>query len=490
MLFNSVTFVIFYVVVFALYWLLRARTPQNVLLLVASWIFYGAWSWKFLLLLLASSALDYVCGLLIESAASQRRKRLLLIVSVGGNLLFLATFKYLGFFVTEFGALLEQLGFSASRPVLEIVLPVGISFYTFQTIGYIVDVYRGKVPAARNFIDYALYVAFFPQLVAGPIERAAHLIPQFQKPRVWSTSAFESGLQLAFWGLFKKVVIADNLAPYVDVVYADPAQFSGVVLCTATVFFAFQIYCDFSGYTDTARGVARMLGFDLMRNFHFPYIAKTPVEFWQRWHISLSKWFQDYLYFPLAIRYMRQGGWASKYKAHIIAMALIGIWHGANWTFLAFGLYWGIVIAAYLAIQERLSDAQPGGVVNRFTVSTSRVADFLAVAAMFVIVCVGWVCFRADSLSDAWYVLTHAFSGSGAANVIRPEIVDAATLWLLIASLCAAEWLYRHSDGIRQRLEGRQVPAIAGRYALLAAIIVSSGASQFNGARPFIYFQF
>jgi alginate O-acetyltransferase complex protein AlgI len=201
-LFNSVTFLIFYVIVFALYWSLRSRTPQNVLLLGASWVFYGAWSWKFLLLLLASSVIDYFCGLLIEGATNQRRKRLALIVSVTGNLVFLATFKYLGFFVTEFAALLEALGVVASTPVLEIVLPVGISFYTFQTIGYVVDVYRGKVPAARSFVDFALYVAFFPQLVAGPIERAGNLIPQFQKARVWSTPAFESGLQLAFWGIF------------------------------------------------------------------------------------------------------------------------------------------------------------------------------------------------------------------------------------------------------------------------------------------------
>jgi D-alanyl-lipoteichoic acid acyltransferase DltB (MBOAT superfamily) len=297
-------------------------------------------------------------------------------------------------------------------------------------------------------------------------------------------------LQLAFWGLFKKIVIADNLAPYVDVVYADPTQFSGVALCTATVFFAFQIYCDFSGYTDTARGVARMLGFDLMRNFNFPYISKTPVEFWQRWHISLSKWFQDYLYFPLAIRYMRQGGWASKYKAHIIAMALIGIWHGANWTFLVFGLYWGVVIAAYLAIQERVSNAPPGGFLDRVATATSPLRDFAAVLLMFVIVCIGWVYFRANSMSDAWYVLTHALSSNGLADVVRPEVVGTATLWVLIGSLCAAEWLYRHLNGVRQRLEGRQLPAIAGRYALLAAIIVSSGASQLDGARPFIYFQF
>ena len=490
MLFNSVTFVVFYVVVFTLYWLLRARLPQNVLLLAASWIFYGAWSWKFLLLLIASSVLDYGCGLLIERASSVRQKRLVLVVSVAANLTFLATFKYLGFFVTEFAALLEQLGFAASAPVLNIVLPVGISFYTFQTIGYIVDVYRGKVPAARSFLDYALYVAFFPQLVAGPIERAGHLLPQFKKARVWSTPAFESGLQLAVWGLFKKIVIADNLAPYVDAVYANPAAYSGAALVTGTVFFAFQIYCDFSGYTDTARGVARMLGFELMKNFDFPYISKTPVEFWQRWHISLSRWFQDYLYFPLAMRYMRRGGWASKYKAHIVAMALIGVWHGANWTFLVFGLYWGVLIASYLALLERRSQRQPAGFGDRLSPWMPGVRDFGSVALMFVLVCVGWVFFRAESIGEAWYVLTRALSMAGAHDVARPDVVDTPILWALILSLCAAEWIYRHSQRIRSSLEGAQLPAIAGRYALFAAIMVSTGVSELDGARPFIYFQF
>jgi alginate O-acetyltransferase complex protein AlgI len=490
MLFNSLTFVVFYVAVFALYWLLRARTPQNVLLLAASWIFYGAWSWKFLLLLIASTLLDYVAGLLIAGSGNPRRKRLFLLISVTGNLLFLATFKYLGFFVTEFADLLERLGFNASIPVLEIVLPVGISFYTFQTIGYVVDVYRGKVPAARSLLDYALYVAFFPQLVAGPIERAGHLIPQFQKARVWSTAAFESGLQLAVWGLFKKVAIADNLAPYVDAVYANPSSFSGAALTTATVFFAFQIYCDFSGYTDTARGVARMLGFDLMRNFNFPYISKTPVEFWQRWHISLSQWFQDYLYYPLAMRYMRRGGWLRKYKAHIISMGLIGLWHGANWTFLVFGLYWGVVIALYLAILDRAGSASPGSRVERLAAFFPQARQLGAIALMFTLVCIGWVLFRAESIGDAWYVMTHAFSFGGASAVVGAEVANVAILWALIAGLCLAEWIYRHFDRIRPRLESGQLPAIAGRYALIAAIVVSVGASQLGEPRPFIYFQF
>ena len=490
MLFNSATFAIFYVVVFALYWLLRARTPQNVLLLAASWVFYGAWSWKFLLLLIASTVVDYVCGLLIASSPNQRRKRVFLIISVTVNLLFLATFKYLGFFVAEFAQFLQALGFDAHLPVLRIVLPIGISFYTFQTIGYIVDVYRGKVPAARNPLDYALYVAFFPQLVAGPIERAAHLIPQFQNARKWNTMAFESGLQLAFWGLFKKVVIADSLAPYVDAVYSDPSPFAGTALATATVFFAFQIYCDFSGYTDTARGVARMLGFDIVRNFDYPYISRNPVEFWRRWHISLSQWFQDYLYYPLAMRFMRQGGWASKYKAHIVAMGLIGLWHGANWTFVAFGLYWGFLIAAYLALMDRTADAEPNGFSRRIGEMAAPVRGVGAVCLMFVIVCIGWVLFRAASFGDAWYVLTHLLSQVGEADVNRVEVTSTPVLWVLVVGLCLAEWVYRRAPRLREALEGGRLPAIVGRYALLGAILVAYSASQLDAPRPFIYFQF
>jgi D-alanyl-lipoteichoic acid acyltransferase DltB (MBOAT superfamily) len=233
-----------------------------------------------------------------------------------------------------------------------------------------------------------------------------------------------------------------------------------------------------------------MLGFELMKNFDFPYISKTPVEFWQRWHISLSRWFQDYLYFPLAIRYMRRGGWASKYKAHIVAMALIGVWHGANWTFLLFGLYWGVLIASYLAILERTSRAESRGLAGRLVAAVPGVRDFGAIAIMFVLVCVGWVFFRAGSIGDAWLVLARAASPAGANAVALPDIVAVPILWALIAGLCAAEWVYRESQRVRQSLESGRLPAIAGRYALFAAIVVSTGASQLDGARPFIYFQF
>lgn len=490
MLFNSPTFVLFFIVVFALYWGVRARVAQNAVLLVASYIFYGAWSWKFLLLLIASTIIDYGCGLLISRASDPQRKRLIMLASVTANLLFLATFKYLGFFVREAAQLLESLGFQANLPVLEIVLPVGISFYTFQTIGYVVDVYRGKVPAERNLLDYALYVSFFPQLVAGPIERAGHLLPQFKRERRWNQPDFESGLQLAVWGLFKKMVIADNLAPFVDGVYGDPDAYAGRALVTATIFFAFQIYCDFSGYTDTARGVARMLGFELMKNFDFPYFSRTPVEFWRRWHISLSQWFQDYLYYPLAMRYMRRGGWGSKYKAHIIAMTLIGFWHGANWTFIAFGLYWGVVIALYLYGTDRMATVSRVSVLRRLFAARPMLGRVTSVTAMFFGVCIGWIFFRADSMSDVWRIVGRAFSPAGQATVLRVDVPPEGILWLLVVGLWAAEWLYRNRTSRVTELFAGGFGAIACRSGAIVAILFSYLIAQEGAVQPFIYFQF
>jgi alginate O-acetyltransferase complex protein AlgI len=489
MLFNSPTFVAFFVLVFCLYWLLRSRQPQNVLLLVASYVFYGAWSWKFLLLLILSTLVDYTCGRLIAAAPTQARKRLIMIVSVSTSLTVLATFKYLGFFVREAAHLLESLGFEAHLPVLNIVLPVGISFYTFQTIGYVIDVYRGKVPAERNLLTYALYVAFFPQLVAGPIERAGHLLPQIRQHRHWSKPALESGLQLIVWGLFKKVVIADNLAPFVNAVYSAPQAYSGIALVTATVFFAFQIYCDFSGYTDTARGVARTLGFDLIQNFNFPYISRTPVEFWRRWHMSLSQWFQDYLYFPLAMRYMRKGGWGSKYKAHIIAMGLIGLWHGANWTFVVFGLYWGVLIALYLYLAERIGSSQLAA-LRPMLESNSRASVAVSTTGMFVLVAIGWVFFRADSITSAWHILSRMFSTVGETTVRHVEVLSAPLLWAIVAGLLLAEWLYRNQPRVFAGLANGHPAGIVGRYALVAVTLFSYLIAQQGVSHPFIYFQF
>ncbi len=490
MLFNSPTFVIFFILVFSLYWLLRDRGRQNVLLLLASYVFYGMWSWKFLLLLMATTTVDYLCGMRIQANTDQKKRRFWMLLCVGCNLTVLATFKYLGFFLHETAALLEGFGLHANIPLLQILLPVGISFYTFQSIGYVIDVYRGKVTAVRDLSLYALYVSFFPQLVAGPIERAGHMLPQYTRDRQWNAAAFESGLLLMVWGLFKKVVIADNLAPYVDAVFKQPGNYSGTAIATAVVFFAFQIYCDFSGYTDTARGTARTLGFELTRNFNFPYLSRTPVEFWRRWHMSLSQWFQDYLYFPLAMHYMRVGGWASKYKAHIVAMTLIGFWHGANWTFILFGLYWGVAIAAYLYFVEFLAERPQGSVLTTIGSALKPIGGALSIAVMFVLVCFGWILFRADNLAVAGDVIGRLFATTGASSVVRLNVTDAPILWALIAGLLIIEWLHRRSRLVLDVVSKPGPAAYALRAGMLVAILFCYLSAQEGASRPFIYFQF
>ncbi len=492
MLFNSPTFVLFFCAVFCLYWGIGHRKPQNILLLIASYIFYGTWSWKFLMLLWASTLVDYTVGRLMSSANVRGRKRALLITSVAVNLTFLGFFKYYNFFVHEAVELLAALGFEAHPRVLQIVLPVGISFYTFQSLGYVIDVYRGKLTAERNFLDYALFVAFFPQLVAGPIERAAHMLPQYKRARQFSGAALESGLQLMVWGLFKKIVIADNLAPYVNVVFADPSSYSAATLATAVVFFAYQIYCDFSGYSDTARGAARTLGFELMVNFNLPYFSRSPVEFWRRWHISLSQWFQDYLYFPLAMRYMRKGGWASKYRAHIIAMALIGFWHGANLTFLAFGVYWGLAIAGYLYVSEHLQEADGHSPLRRIAdlPALGTAKPVLSILAMFVIVSLGWILFRATSLTQFWIVVSSIVTLRHGASVLRPDVMDTLMLWLLVAGIWTAEFLYRNNPSLIALALGGERRRLFWRYAMFCGIVLSYAVAQEGHIQPFIYFQF
>ncbi|MGE0115115.1 MAG: MBOAT family protein [Steroidobacteraceae bacterium] len=487
MLFNTPIFVVFFTLVCTFYWLLRERRQQNLLLLATSYVFYGMWSWKFLLLLAVSTAIDYWCAMRIESSARQQQKRFWLLLSLISNLGVLITFKYLGFFLQETVAIFETLGFRVgSVPVFEVLLPVGISFYTFQSMGYVVDVYRRKIAATHDLHEYALYVAFFPQLVAGPIERAGHMLPQFRHDRQWNVAAFESGLLLMAWGLFKKVVIADNLAPYVDLVFLQPDVYSGSTVLAAVVFFAFQIYCDFSGYTDIARGVARTMGFELVRNFDYPYISRTPVEFWRRWHISLSQWFQDYLYFPMAMRYMRLGGWASKYKAHIVAMGLIGFWHGANWTFIMFGLYWGLIIALYLYAVESMNERR---LIGKWRLP-APLRILLTTSAMFALVCIGWILFRAESLPAAWQIMMRIFSWTAGKAVLRPNIMDASVLWVMIAGLLLVEWGHRRSYPLRHWIAKSAGVGYVLRAGLLAVILCSYLSAQQGVTLPFIYFQF
>jgi len=487
-LFNSPTFILFFVVVLSAYWLLRSSLrAQNRLLLLASYFFYGVWSWKFLLLLWLSTLLDYTCGRLIGAAQDPRRRRALVIVSAVANLTFLGIFKYAGFFVRETAELLTALGFQPHFRVLQFVLPVGISFYTFQSLSYVIDVYRRKLAPVRRLEDYALFVAFWPQLVAGPIERATRLVPQLTQPRKFSAVALESGIQLMLWGLFKKIVIADNLAPYVNAVFQDPASYSGLALAQGVLFFAFQIYCDFSGYSDTARGAARTLGIEIMANFDLPYFSRNPVEFWRRWHISLSQWFQDYLYYPLAMHYLRKGGFASRYKAHIVSMTLIGLWHGANWTFVAFGLYWGVLLAGYLFIKESVSSSSEPRPRSPFS---GWVSGTSSAVLMFAIACGGWLLFRAESIQQAVYMASHLFSTAGARTVTRPDTLPEWMLWTLVCGLWLAEWISRNPTRLVAALASPGLPRLALRHAMVASILLSYLVAQQSRSLPFIYFAF
>ena len=394
MLFNSYQFWLFLAVVILLYRSLPHR-GQNRMLLIASYVFYAAWDWRFLSLILISTAVDYWVALGLGSHAVGPGRRRLLLVSLVTNLGLLGVFKYYGFFSRELAAFLEALGLSASIPTLDLVLPVGISFYTFQTLSYTIDVYRGRTRPCRSFLDFALYVAFFPQLVAGPIERPQRLLPQMLARRTVTSNDFREGLHHVMLGLFKKVVIADNMAPIVDTVFSkDLSSLSGGECLVGLYAFAFQIYGDFSGYSSIAKGIARWMGFDIMTNFAAPYFARSPREFWRRWHISLSTWLRDYLYIPLG---GNRGTRLFTYRNLLLTMLIGGLWHGAAWTFLAWGLYHGIL----LAITRLWEHSGP----QRSAAPRSRLVAFASIIGTFHLVCLGWLFFRAASMTQAWHML-------------------------------------------------------------------------------------
>lgn len=400
MMFNSYSFWLFYVIVFALYRFLPRR-GQNLLLLVASYYFYGCWDVRFLSLIAISTAIDYGLGLALGRTENDRWRRVWLATSLACNLGLLGFFKYYGFFANELAALCHAIGAPTLLPTWHILLPVGISFYTFQTMSYTIDVYRRQLPPARDPLDFAVFVAFFPQLVAGPIERASRFLPQVQQARVVTGEDFRVGLYFVVLGLFRKIVIADNMAPLANAVFSQPASNqSGLEILLGVVAFAFQIYGDFSGYSSIARGVARWLGFDLMTNFRQPYFAVSPSDFWRRWHISLSEWLRDYLYIPLGGN--RGSNWATQ-RNLLATMLLGGLWHGAAWTFVAWGAFHGAVLCAYRGIERRKSSAAAGpfGRGARRVMSTS---------VMFAILCVSWLLFRAESLGQAGEMLSRIMS--------------------------------------------------------------------------------
>ena len=388
MLFNSIEFFLFLPMVFVLYWFVFNKNlkTQNFLLLLSSYIFYGWWDLRFLSLIFLSSIVDYFIGLNLPNLNSNRKQKLLLFCSVAFNLTLLGFFKYYNFFVDSWINLLNSIGYQIkSIWTLNIILPVGISFYTFQTMSYTIDVYRKKLKPTKNFLSFASFVSFFPQLVAGPIERASNLLPQMLKKREFKYEQGVQGFRLILWGLFKKVVIADSIAPTVENIFTNYQDFGGVTLWLGAIYFAFQIYCDFSGYSDIAIGTSKLFGIELISNFKFPYFSRNIGEFWRRWHISLSTWFRDYMYIPLGGS--KEGKWKSIRNIFLIFL-VSGLWHGANWTFVFWGLFHSILFLPSFFLQtNRKFVSSIIGENNYFP----TLKEFFQVLTTFISVTIGWV---------------------------------------------------------------------------------------------------
>ncbi len=472
MLFNSFEFWAFFAIVLAGLYLLPRR-GVNIFLLLASYVFYAAWDARFLVLLFISTVVDYIVGLRLHGSDDPRARKLWLLLSLATNLGILAFFKYVGFFAESLQALLEPSGVRMAPWAMEVILPVGISFYTFQTLSYTIDIYRRQLAPTRNIIDFGLYVAFFPQLVAGPIERATHLLPQIQRPRRATLDEISSGAWLSLWGLFKKVVIADNLAPLVDAVYAPGVSSTGAEVLLASYAFTFQIYCDFSGYTDIARGVARIMGYDLMRNFNVPFLSASMSEFWRRWHISLSTWLRDYLYIPLGGN--RRGTTRTQFNL-MATMVLGGLWHGAVWTFVVWGAFHGVLLAverAFRPLAAKWRDARPGG---------ARLRKVVAIVVTFHLVCLGFLIFRAESLTQAGALLAQLM-GPFHADSVGPWLLPFAVLLTPLLIMDLIQWWTDEAEFV---LRWPLVPRAVLYVALLLAIVLLGE----DGGTPFIYFQF
>ena len=482
MTFTSLTFLLFFPFVFLLYWLKPQQKWQNSILVLASYFFYGWWDYRFCLLMLLSSLVDYFIGIAVHATDDRRIQRRYLILSLISNLGLLGYFKYYNFFSDSFVSLLNQFGWSVHPVIAEVILPVGISFYTFQTLSYTIDIYRGKLEPTRNLIDYLAFVSFFPQLVAGPIERATNLLPQFTVRREFSRSEASEGGRQILWGFFKKLVIADRMAVGVDAVYDNLADASGVSLLLATIFFAFQIYCDFSAYSDIAIGTAKMFRINLMRNFAYPYFSQSVTEFWRRWHISLSTWFRDYVFIPL-------GGsrcWAPRVCFNLmVTFVLSGLWHGADWKFIV----WGAINGAALVVEKVLMVQRPRSDVPGGENDIPAVSVFVRMGYTFVIICVGWIFFRAASVSSAWLILYRIASLpltiADPASLVLDQAVRKGIGYLVVFVII--EWGFRrHSHPIVVA----KLP-VAVRWTVYTIVIwVTIKMMLVNAVNPFIYFTF
>jgi D-alanyl-lipoteichoic acid acyltransferase DltB (MBOAT superfamily) len=485
MLFNSLGFVIFFPIIFIAYWFLtdKSRKWQNRLLMIASYFFYACWDYRFLFLLIFSTLLDFFTGIQIEKAKSLNAKKIWFWNSVLLNIGFLVLFKYYNFFVSSFADGLSFLGLHINPWTLNIIIPVGISFYTFHGLSYIIDIYNNKINAEKNFVDYSLFVSFFPLLVAGPIERATHLLPQIKVERKFIYETAVDGCRQILWGFFKKIVLADSCAVYANIVFNNSADASGSTLFLGAIFFTFQIYCDFSGYTDIAIGTAKLLGFNLLRNFNFPYFSRDIAEFWRRWHISLSSWFRDYLYIPLG---GNSGGKLLKVRNLFIIFLFSGFWHGANWTFIA----WGTLNAVYmlpLVIFKKNRNNLEIVAKGKYLPTLNEAFNMLIT---FLLTVFAWIFFRANSVGQAFHFLINIFSKSffkWPDGRLFGGQIHAVYILLLIIVFTIIEWIGRENQYAIQTLFSKQNIII--RFTFYFLLIY--GMIYFHGNdEQFIYFQF
>lgn len=480
MLFNSFEFLVFLPIVFLLYWFVfRGRRWQNLLVVVVSYVFYGWWDWRFLLLIALTSFCSYASGLLLERHEGQRRwQQAISATNIVLNLSILGVFKYYNFFVENLDALFGMIGYHLDWVTMNIILPVGISFYTFQALSYTIDVYQKKLPATHDIVEFFAYISFFPQLVAGPIERATNLLPQFQQQRHFDYAKAVDGMRQMLWGFFKKMVIADNCAVAVNTYWGEYTELTGLSLFVMGVLFTFQIYCDFSGYSDIAIGCARLFGFNLMRNFNFPYFSRSIPEFWRRWHISLTTWFRDYIYFPLG------GSRCDKWKIIrnvYIVWGISGLWHGANWTFVCWGLFHATLLAIYniLGINTKYKN------VVAYDRYLPNIKEFLQMALTFFFAVIGWIIFRAENMQQAYDFLSRMFT----TMFDDVNIKYGKALLLYGIALLAVEWIQRDKEHALQFSNNRLFNLCWVRW-IIYYILISFIVHNIANEQTFIYFQF
>ncbi|TXK77295.1 MBOAT family protein [Mesonia sp. K4-1] len=478
MLFNSIDFAIFLPIVFILYWFVTEKNLklQNFLIVIASYLFYGWWDWRFLSLILFSTLVDYSVGLRLKDEENQNKRKILLWISILVNLGFLGFFKYYNFFLENFTTAFSFFGTEINANSLNIILPVGVSFYTFQTLSYTIDIYKRKLEPTKNYIAFSAFVSFFPQLVAGPIERATSLLPQFYKKRIFDYSKAVDGMRQILWGLFKKVVIADNCAEYANLIFNNSDNYSGSTLIVGAIFFTFQIYGDFSGYSDIAIGTSRLFGFDLKRNFAFPYFSRDIAEFWRRWHISLSTWFRDYLYIPLG---GSRGGTWMKVRNTFIIFIVSGFWHGANWTFMVWGALNAIYFLPLLLTNINRNNLE----IVAHGKLLPNMRELILMLTTFSLTVLAWIFFRAENITHAFRYISEIFSIS---TFSIPQ-EHPKNIILLLMFFVLIEWLGREGRYAISHLgtTWRRSVRYAFYYAILIAIFWFGGKEQ-----EFIYFQF